>query len=179
MATRGFIVSSVDISRARLRRLREQIGGRGVSALLADLERLAVADGSFENAVMSEVLEHLERFESVLAEVRRVLKSGGRLILTVPFDEQLRQVTCPRCLHKFNHIGHVNSFNRENLPRALRRVGFDVEEVSTFRSRITNQLQYHLRVPYGRSLRLLDSLFTALRPDFAFFMLIRARKAEA
>jgi SAM-dependent methyltransferase len=178
IAARGFVVGSVDLSRARLRRLREHVGGRSVSAHLADLENLAVADGSFEHAVMSEVLEHLERFEPVLAEVRRVLKPGGRLLVTVPFDERLRYVTCPRCLHRFHSSGHVNSFNRENLPRALRQAGFHVEEIATFRSRITNQLQYHLRIPYGRSLRLLDRLLTVFRPDFVFYMLIRARKTD-
>jgi hypothetical protein len=96
----------------------------------------------------------------------------------VPFDERLRYVTCPRCLHKFHASGHVNSFNRENLPQALRRAGFDVDEIATFRSRITNQLQYHLRIPYGRALRFLDRILTVFFPDFVFYMLIGASKAD-
>jgi ubiquinone/menaquinone biosynthesis C-methylase UbiE len=46
--------------------------------------KLPFADRSFDIVTMLAVLEHIEDDASIIAEVHRVLKSGGRLILTVP-----------------------------------------------------------------------------------------------
>lgn len=59
----------------------------GWELLVADLDRLPLADGSVNVAIASYVLHLLspgERARS-LAEVRRVLVPGGRLVVTVPY----------------------------------------------------------------------------------------------
>jgi len=52
--------------------------------LRGDIHRLPYADASFDRVVMSEVLEHLVDDRLGLSEVRRVLKPGGILAVTVP-----------------------------------------------------------------------------------------------
>lgn len=47
-------------------------------------ERLPFADASFDSVSMLDVLEHTPDDERTLREVRRVLRSGGLLVLTVP-----------------------------------------------------------------------------------------------
>jgi ubiquinone/menaquinone biosynthesis C-methylase UbiE len=47
-------------------------------------EGLPLADSIFDAALMIEVIEHVEDKRSALAEVYRVLKPGGQLILTTP-----------------------------------------------------------------------------------------------
>jgi SAM-dependent methyltransferase len=43
-------------------------------------------DGSFDMVFSNSVLEHIREIEQVLSEVGRVLKPGGKFILTVPSD---------------------------------------------------------------------------------------------
>jgi len=44
------------------------------------------ADGSFDVVFSNSVLEHIREIEPVLSEVARVLKPGGKFVLTVPSD---------------------------------------------------------------------------------------------
>lgn len=50
----------------------------------ADAQSLPFADACFANIVMVDVLHHIERPSRFLAEARRVLRPGGRLILLEP-----------------------------------------------------------------------------------------------
>jgi len=51
---------------------------------VADAQRLPFADGSFQAAVCSEVLEHVEDPGRVIAEAARVLAPGGILLFSTP-----------------------------------------------------------------------------------------------
>jgi len=48
-------------------------------------EAIPVADETYDIALMTEVLEHLENPERVIAEVYRVLKKEGHVVATMPF----------------------------------------------------------------------------------------------
>jgi len=51
---------------------------------VGDLEALAFPDASFDVALLNEVLEHVPDDAAALAEVRRVLRPDGRLVLLSP-----------------------------------------------------------------------------------------------
>jgi SAM-dependent methyltransferase len=52
--------------------------------IIAPLDALPIADASFDAALCTQVLEHVENPRAVLGELHRVLRSGGGLWLTVP-----------------------------------------------------------------------------------------------
>jgi SAM-dependent methyltransferase len=59
--------------------------GPQVDAVVDPHERWPVEDASFDGAVCTQVLEHAADHEHTLAELRRVLRPGGTLILSVPW----------------------------------------------------------------------------------------------
>ncbi|HEX5371050.1 MAG TPA: class I SAM-dependent methyltransferase, partial [Dehalococcoidia bacterium] len=76
----------IDFSSAMLRVAHRRLPG--VPLCVADLqEPLPIADASFDAALCALVGEHLDGINAVLAELRRVLKQGGRLVFSVYHPE--------------------------------------------------------------------------------------------
>jgi spore maturation protein CgeB/SAM-dependent methyltransferase len=74
---------SLDVAREALSR-EDEVVRRRVTFQGGDASELPFKDGSFDTVMMGEILEHLTHPERVLAEARRVLREGGRLVVTVP-----------------------------------------------------------------------------------------------
>ncbi len=58
---------------------------------IADLASLPLAANSFDGAVNIVTLEHVQRPAAVLAELARVLRPGGRLLLVTPLEWEEHQ----------------------------------------------------------------------------------------
>ncbi|MFR9799039.1 class I SAM-dependent methyltransferase [Streptomyces sp. MS06] len=76
---RGARVRAVDADAGMVAAAR----GRGVGAEIAVLPELPFPDGGFDAVVGNFVLNHVGRPRTALAELRRVLRPGGRLAVTV------------------------------------------------------------------------------------------------
>ncbi|HEY0500054.1 MAG TPA: class I SAM-dependent methyltransferase [Kutzneria sp.] len=80
---RGAIVSGFDRS-AKMVELARQRLGADTDLRVADIgQPLPYPDGAFDDAVAALVLHYLEDWSAPLAELRRVLRPGGRLIVVV------------------------------------------------------------------------------------------------
>ena len=55
-----------------------------VTFMQGDATKLPFPDASFDRVICSEVLEHIPNYLSVIEELVRVLKPGGRLCVSVP-----------------------------------------------------------------------------------------------
>jgi SAM-dependent methyltransferase len=83
--------------------------------------------GEFDLVWCSEVLEHIPDVGFALGEIRRVLKPGGRLLLTVPYHGRLQAawIALTRFEEHFDPLGqHVRFFTRRSLAEALAASGF-------------------------------------------------------
>ncbi len=115
----------------------ERLIGSGVRGHVGYIEQTSLEAEQFDAVVASEVLEHLrdDQRAAGLQEIARVLKAGGLLLCTVPYNENLRasDVVCPCCGTLFHRWGHQASFTLERLRdelapifvvRELRRTAF-------------------------------------------------------
>ncbi len=80
---RGAVVAGIDASAGMLAQARKRLGD-DADLRVADLaDPLPFADNTFDDVMASLVLHYLEDWGPTLAELRRVLKPGGRLIVSV------------------------------------------------------------------------------------------------
>ena len=93
--------------------------------------------GEFDLVWCSEVLEHIPDVAHALHEVRRVLKRGGRLLLTVPYHGRLQAaaIALTRFDAHFDPLGqHVRFFTRTSLAATLDATGFAPVEIRRARA---------------------------------------------
>lgn len=98
---------------------------RGLPTLRADACHLPFADESLDLVTALDVLEHLEDDAAAAAEIRRVLRPGGRLVVTVPVDPRLWSA------HD-EAVGHVRRYTRSSLLALLVRAGLEVESARSW-----------------------------------------------
>jgi SAM-dependent methyltransferase len=83
LQARGASVTGIDSSAAMVELARQRLG-EAVALHVARLgDPLPFADGAFDDVVASLVLHYLRDWTAALSELRRVLRQGGRLILSV------------------------------------------------------------------------------------------------
>ncbi|MCZ6860781.1 MAG: class I SAM-dependent methyltransferase [Alphaproteobacteria bacterium] len=80
--------------------------------------KIPVADESFDSAVCTAVLEHLEEPEQALRECHRILKPGGVAIYSVPFIWHLHEE--PRDFYRYSKYG---------LEYLFGKVGFEILDI--------------------------------------------------
>lgn len=81
------------------------------SVILADMTKSGLPDDHYDIVVSVEVLEHVEDDETFVAEVSRVLKPGGRFIMTTPNGDYVEN----------RNPDHKRHYKRDELSSLLNR----------------------------------------------------------
>lgn len=98
--------------------------GRPVgSAPLPELD--GVADGSYDLIALLDVLEHVEADTAALASIRKKLKPGGRILITVPANRWMWSA------HDTVHH-HFRRYNGVDLRTVIAKAGLKAELVTHF-----------------------------------------------
>lgn len=113
----GFEVTSLDSSAEAIALLQQRVAGEVVRA---SLEKLPFAAGTFDAAVLGEVLEHIENDLRALQEVARVVRPGGVVAISVPANPEYFGPSD-------RWAGHVRRYTREELLSVSGSAGLLVE----------------------------------------------------
>lgn len=120
LVQRGVAVCSLDASTINPRRALECVPHERHVAVVGLSQHLPFADSTFDCAVASEVIEHLPEPERALEEMLRVVRPGGRVLISTPYRENIRYVLCIHCNQPTPIHAHLNSFDEHRLAQYLR-----------------------------------------------------------
>jgi len=108
---------------------------RGLNVHQMQPDVLPFPDAAFDGAVLDNVLEHLEKPEPLLAEVRRVLRAEGTFVVGVPGEQGFA-----------SDPDHKRYYSGTELIHSMRSAGFETLRVfhQPFRSRLLDRyLRYY------------------------------------
>lgn len=156
----------VDADATRLAHAARELDGRAMLAV-ARAGALPFPPGSFDKVVLAEVLEHLDDDRAALLEIRRVLKPGGVLAVTVPnrrYPFWWDPINRSRERFGFQPIrhgmlggiwtNHLRLYRHEEIVDLVRQCGFTVDESRTL---VRFCLPFAHNLVYGLGKWLVDS----------------------
>jgi len=147
LAGRGANVDGIDGAPEMIRIARSAARGQEYEGRLrfqvADIGALPFPTNSFDGVLCSSVLEYADDPESCLAEIARVTKTGGQLLISVPNAESMERMGLRVSFLLTNIIGtprprymahSKNQYSRAALCSLLSGCGFESEYVAAFGS---------------------------------------------
>jgi 2-polyprenyl-3-methyl-5-hydroxy-6-metoxy-1,4-benzoquinol methylase len=129
----GARVTGLDVAEEPLRRARERHPGLELMCV-EETGPWPLADASFDVVWAGEVIEHVADTAAWLSELRRVLRSGGSLLLSTPSlgPAQLAAAALSRrsFAARFDPLGeHLRFYSRATLTRLIEEFGFQAVAV--------------------------------------------------
>jgi SAM-dependent methyltransferase len=123
----GWWATGLEVSRAAAARAAAAAGAGGIA--VGDAHRAPFATASFDAVTLWDVLEHLADPHAAVAEVARVLRPGGRLVLSTGDVGSLVARVSGARWHLYTIPEHLFFYSREGLRRLLAAHGLRVEHM--------------------------------------------------
>jgi len=135
---RGFKLTGIDLARPAVAMAKAY--DPAVPILLDDVIQSQFPDGSFDAAISLGVVEHFEEGpQRALAELRRVLKHNGLLLISVPVQNTLRRLFTNRLKDLYRWLRRRQGmsftfeeyrFTQREFRSYLQAAGFEILEVA-------------------------------------------------
>lgn len=129
-------ISLCDISTVARERYRKKIDGEEVYGII-EKNKAPFANDAFDLVISIEVMEHVEKLETYLSEIKRILKPEGSFIWTTPcgnllsieqiyafFAKKEERSSTGERRWKWEDTGHLRRLKSREAAEALEKAGF-------------------------------------------------------
>lgn len=147
--------------------------------LVADAMAPPFKKSSFDCIVASEIIEHIIAPQQFLNQLAQLLKPGGRLIVTTPYNEKINYSLCIHCNQLTPHHAHLHSFTQESI-KQIAPEEFSTATTSIFNSKLLvySRLILILR-PFPFAIwKIIDRVFIRITGRRAFRLMLCLAKSE-
>jgi SAM-dependent methyltransferase len=120
----GWTVAGLDFDPKGIEAAKLKYGKYGFELLNTDLFSANFPDNFFDAVTLSHVIEHVPEPVSILAEAKRVLKPGGRLVVVTPNVESYGQNLFRDCWRDWDPPRHLQLFSLASLSDCARKANF-------------------------------------------------------
>jgi SAM-dependent methyltransferase len=130
----GFVLAAIREQAPRLQVVGAELYAEGLEVArrrlpgvpLVQMSALEIPfSGSFDAVGAFDVLEHIEEDEAALREMRRAVRRGGGIVITVPQHPRLWSAAD-------DFAGHARRYRRDELVAKVRRAGWEPVRVTSF-----------------------------------------------
>jgi 2-polyprenyl-3-methyl-5-hydroxy-6-metoxy-1,4-benzoquinol methylase len=132
LADRGYEVVGCEPSAESLRFAQRGAPGLVFHRLGVDDDPSVIGNESFDVAIATEVIEHLVRPFNLAHFAKRLLRSGGYLIISTPYHGYLKNLILALTNRWDAHLspfwdgGHIKFWSRKTLSQLLNETGFRI-----------------------------------------------------
>jgi SAM-dependent methyltransferase len=161
----GWATTGVEPNRGMCRYAQKVLGVDAIPEILPDAK---FADASFDAVLMMHVIEHVPDPTDTLAEIHRVLRPGGTLVMETPRYDTLTFKLLGRRERSVSCDGHIYFFTSDTLARIATKTGYSViRQDPVGRSMTAGRLLYNVGVVSKSKgvQKTLESLSKTLRLD--------------
>jgi ubiquinone/menaquinone biosynthesis C-methylase UbiE len=144
LENRAKVIVGIDLDKQKVNFINKQAKFSNVHFEEMDITNLGFSNSSFDLVLCSDVLEHIQNDELAFSEIARVLKSGGTLILTVPFLSNRNEGVHRRFRHE--RVGYTTKDIFKlcvNNGLTIEKVEFYSHRLSDVLSNISSQILYN------------------------------------
>ncbi len=93
-------------------------------------EKIPLKNGIADLAIMFDVLEHINKRQEFLSEIKRVLKKGGRALVVIPNNETSWKKLQRRYeMFSYSDPDHKIEYTEEGIKKELLKAGFKIESL--------------------------------------------------
>jgi len=140
---KGKNVISMDIALKNPQKVLKENSGENHAAVVADAYHLPFKKTSFDAIIAAEIMEHVYDPKLFISSLMEVLKPGGTLVITTPYNEKIEYFLCVHCNKPTPKNAHLHSFNEENIANFI-PVKFSNYHVEKFSNKFFVRLRLNL-----------------------------------
>lgn len=179
---RGYNCMGIDFATQALGKAQELAGP--LKLFSSDLTALSVSDNAFDAIISIGVVEHRrEGPEPFLEEKGRILKTGGVLLISVPYYNALRLWRAERGAYRDDVTGYdfyQYAFTRDEFIGFLERAGFQVKTTYSYahQNTLTQELHWLNQIPpfMKKALLRISKYVPFVNSELGHMLMVVARK---